>query len=52
MKLARTYDFIALLFSKSTSYSDSSIVHMLTLSELSLLPNIPFNGWLVSTFIV
>jgi hypothetical protein len=51
MKSAKSYDFIALLFSKSTIYSDNSIAHLLTLPELSLLPKISFNGWLVNTLI-
>jgi hypothetical protein len=43
-KLAKICDSITLLFSKSTTYSDSSVAHLLIMSELSLLPKIPFNG--------
>jgi hypothetical protein len=52
MKSAQTCDFIVLLFSKSTTNSDSSITHLLTLQELSLLPNMSFNGWFIKTLIV
>jgi hypothetical protein len=51
MKLAKTCDFIALLFSKSTIYSYNSIAHLLTLSELSLISKMSFNDWLVNTLI-
>jgi hypothetical protein len=42
-KSAKTCDFIALRFSKSTTYSDSSIPHLLIFSELSLLPKMLFS---------
>jgi hypothetical protein len=44
IKSANIYDFIALRFSKSMTYSKTSITHLLILPELSLLPNISFSG--------
>jgi hypothetical protein len=51
-KSARISDYVALLFSKSTTYSDSSISHLLIHLELSLLLKISFSSWLVSTSIM
>jgi hypothetical protein len=52
MKLAKTYDFIALCFLKSTMYSESSIAHLLILLELSLVPKMSCSSWMVSTHIL
>jgi hypothetical protein len=45
-------DFIALLFFKFTTFSDSSIAHLLIQPDESLLSNISFKGWFVNTRIV
>jgi hypothetical protein len=43
-KFAKTYDFIALLLSNSTVYSDSSAPHLMILVDASLFANKSFSG--------
>jgi hypothetical protein len=51
-KLAKIYGFIALRFSKSTVYSESSVAHLPILLELSLFLKMLCSGWSVSTLTV
>jgi hypothetical protein len=43
-KSAKIWDFMALRFSISTTCSDNTIAHLLTLSELPLFLKISFSG--------
>jgi hypothetical protein len=50
--LLKSETLLRCIFLKSTTCSESSIVHLLILPELSLLLKMLFNGWLVKTLIV
>jgi hypothetical protein len=52
MKLAMFCDFIALIFLKSTSCSDSTIDRLLIWPNESLLPKISFRDWFINNHIV
>jgi hypothetical protein len=52
MKSAMTCELIALLFSKSTTCSHSSIAYLLIWPDESLLLKMSLRGWFVSTRIV